>query len=204
MSYKRIKLDPDHYEMLTGKDKHEIDLIPGVLDIWFQWYADRDVMVSLLFADGKKIPYANGLRGSFNVQSLNVLSILIECTKTTTVCVAGSYRDMAVKEKLDPTKLTITPPAPAMLRLQDMVRREVARLTGGDEEIEVNDEDNLEDDLEDDEGFGTGYMEDEEPTPRKRPPKPSEKPGQGGTANRGGDEPVRDSGVSDVPKAAEA
>jgi len=164
MSYKRQKLNPSDFTILTGKDKHELELVPGTLDLWVQWYGDRDVMVSILYADGKRIPYMSGLRGSFNVQTPDVLSLLLECTKATTVAVCVSYKDMSIKEKLDPTPLVITPPAPGMLHLQDVVRAEIARITGGDDILEVDDEDNLEEDDEED-GFGPGFMEDEEVAP---------------------------------------
>lgn len=193
MSYKRQKIDPDQFVMLHGKEKHELELVPGVLDLWVQWYADRDVVVTLLYTDGKKIPYSNGLRGQFNVQTFNVLSILLECTKSTTVCVCVSYRDMAVKEKLDFTKLVIAPPAPAMLKLQHMVRTEVAKLTGGDDTIEIGDEDNLEDEGEADD-FGGGYMEDEEPlTPVPPVKKPAASP-SAPSGERSGGEPVGGAG----------
>lgn len=191
-TYRTIKFSPDQYKELTGREKHEVDVpFAEHLDLWVDWKADRDVIVWLYFQDGMRMPYANGLRGQFSVRTHGVISVVIACTKSTHVALCVQYKDLAVKEKKDWTPVEIAPPPPAELKLQDAVRRELARLgvySKDDELLEVSEEDNLEEEI-DDEGFGAGYMEEETPKPvRLRTRKPAESPGRGGAAPGGDDQ----------------
>lgn len=166
-TYRTLKLDAGQFTMLHGKERHEVELVPELVALWFEWYADRDVVVWLYYIDGKKIPYANGMRGSFSVRTKDVLSVVLECTKSTTICVCASYEDIMQKEKGDPTKLTVAIESQAELSLSENIRRELIRLGLRTETLEVDeDEDNLENDIPEDD-FGEGYMEDEEPVIRK-------------------------------------
>lgn len=203
--YRTIKFDPDQWVMLTGKDKYELELVPGWLDLWFEWRSTDDVTAWLYFVDGKRVPYASGRSGHFSVRTLNVLSVVLETLKRATTCVCISYRDLAKMEKGDPTKLTVEVMPPAQLSLQESVRRELIKLGVTNDTIEVDDEDNLEDDIPEDE-FGEGYMDPELPVeapPSKKVRKPAEEPGQGGSHDSGSAEPKPDSGVVEAPKPLE-
>lgn len=191
-TYKTVKFDPDQWMILTGKEKHELELVPGWLDVWVDWKADADVQVWLYFTDGKRVPYAGGKAGHFCVRTLNVLSVVLETLKRTTVSVCVSYQELSKKEKGDPTRITVQVPPPAVLSLQESVRRELIKLGLDHEQIEVDDEDNLEDDIPDEADFGEGYMDAEfVPTvPRKGKQSPA-----GGRTQ--GNDP---GGVPDGPK----
>lgn len=171
MTYRTLKLDVGQFTMLTGKEKYEIELVPELVALWFEWYADRDVQVWLYYIDGKRIPYASGLRGSFSVRTKDVLSVVLETTKAATVCACASYEDIRQKEVGDPTKLTIAIDNGAALTLGESIRRELVRMGVQTDTLEIDeDEDNLENDIA--EEFGDGYMEEEAPPPRpKKPPK---------------------------------
>lgn len=174
---KRQKIDPDQYTMFHGKETYEVEVpFAEDIDLWVDWLADRDVCVWLYYVSGKRIPYASGLKGHFNVQSSNVLSVVFQCTKSTTVLACVSYKDLARTDKLDYTPVAISPPPPAQLQLAALMDEAVTRRLQdmGVLKIDVDDEDNLEDEDED-EGFGPGFMEEEEPRPK--PFKPAAKPG---------------------------
>lgn len=190
MTPKRQKLDPDQYVMLTGKTEYEVELAPGVLDLWVEWYANETVTVSLLYASGLRLPYAKEVKGHFNVQTLNCLSVILGCSKSTTVCICVAYKELSKRERSEWTPVEIVPPRPAELQLSalvsEQVRRQLERMGVMEEKIEISEEDNLEEDI-DDEGFGAGYMEEEEPAPPRKPksaaedkPAPAKEPGSRG------------------------
>lgn len=165
-SYKTIRLNPDDFILLSGKEKHEVELpYAEHMDLWIEWKADRDVHVWLFFTDGKRIPFANGLSGHASIRTQRLLSVVLECTKSTTVAFCGQWKDLAVTEKADWTPVEIVPPDPVQFKLGQAVRVEMARmglLTPGEDSIDVSEEDNLEDDFDEGEQFGEGYMEADE------------------------------------------
>lgn len=166
-SYKRIEIPDSQYTMLHGGDKHEVELPHGDLDLWMEWYADKECVVWLYFDNGLTMPYANGMRGHFNVKTSNALSVVITCAKSATVVTCVKCKNLAVVEQADWTPVEIVPPRRAELQISALVSEQVRRelenmgvLT--DDKLEIGEEDNLEDDY-DDEGFGPGFMEEEEP-----------------------------------------
>lgn len=199
-TYRTLKLDADQFTMLHGKERHEIELVPNLVALWMEWYADKDVQVWLYYTDGKRIPYAHGLRGSFSVRTSDVLSVVLEATKTTTICVCASYEDVSQREKNDPTKLTVPITSTAELTLGENIRRELIKMGLQGDTLEVDDdEDNLEDDIPEDD-YGDGYMEDESPPP---PTKASRKPKGAPPASQDDlpmvSEPTDDSGSAPAP-----
>lgn len=202
---KRVKLDPDQFTMFHGKETHEIEMpYAEDIDLWVEWFADRDVCVWLYFTSGKRVPFASALKGHFNVKTSNVLSVVLQSPKSATILACVSYKDLAVTDKLDYTPVEIAPPPPAQLQLSSLmdeaIRRRLSEM-GIPDKLEVTDEDNLEDE-EDDEGFGEGYMEDEEPGPRK--PASAKKPRPGDSAPDGGVgvEPAGGAGAGDAKGSA--
>lgn len=177
-SYKRIKLENAQYTMLSGGTKHEIELPHGDLDVWTEWYSDDDCVVWLYWDNGLQLPYGHGKRGHFNVKAAGLISLVLTTKKSATVVVAVKYKNLAVVEQADWTPVEITPPKPAELQLSalinERVRFELERmgvLGRDDKTLEVSEEDELGDD-ESDEGFGPGYMEEEEPIDADAPEKP--------------------------------
>lgn len=167
-SYKRNTLDEGQFTLLSGP-KHEVELVPGDLDLWVQWYCSHALTVWLYFQSGMRLPYSVASAGSFNVRVRDILSVVLETDKEATVCVGVSYKELAIADKLDYTPVEITPPRAAQLDLSSMLTSEVKRqlaamgyIKPGDT-LEVDDEDNLEED--DDDDFGEGYMEEEQPVP---------------------------------------
>lgn len=179
-TYKTVKIDPEQYTMLHGKTQYEVELVPGVLDLWVEMYATEPVTVSLLYTGGLQLPYvAAQTHAQFSVRTLNVLSVILNCSKSCTVCVCVSWKDLAQREKSEWVKSVIVPPRPAELQLSSLidakVRAQLERMGVFDEKLEISEEDNLEEDI-DDEGFGVGYMEDEEPKPRPKKEKAKSEP----------------------------
>src|SRR5262245_33725208 len=128
-TYRTVKFSPDQYTMLSGSEKHEVEIpFAEHLDLWVDWKADRDVIVWLYFEDGKRMPYANGLKGQSSIRTGGVISVVLACTKSTTICACVQWKDLAVKEKKDWTPVEITPPASADLKLSAMVQKELMRL----------------------------------------------------------------------------
>lgn len=200
-TYRTLKLEPDQYTILHGSEKHEVEIpFAEALDLWVEWKADRDVIVWLYFEDGKRVPYTNGLRGHFSIRTRGVISVVLVCTKSTTVAACVSWKDLAVTEKKDWTPVEIVPPSSAELKLSQAVQRELARLGVYNESgtIDVSEEDNLEEDDEADE-FGEGFMEAEVPVPLSRA-EPGGNPAKKGGASKergpgdadGGDSPKSD------------
>lgn len=187
---KRQKVDAEDFDLVTLENgKTEIDLPMGDLDIWAEWYADKECVVWIYFDTGLTLPYAQGMNGAFNVLTKNAISLVLTSAKSATVAVCVKTKNLAIKEQADWTPVEITPPRPAELQISALVSEQVRRelenmgvLT--DDQLEVGDEDNLEDE-DDDEGFGPGYMEEEE-----LPPQPVRKKGAAGTSSPFGDAPA--------------
>lgn len=201
-SYKRQTFDHGQYTMLSGQERHEVELVPGDLDLWVEWYSPRDITVWLIFQSGVRVAYSNGLRGSFNVRVRDILSVVLETTKGNSLVVAVQYKELAVTDKLDYTPVVIDPPKGAQLDLSAIMRREVAEQLSRlgyvkeGEPLEIDEEDNLEED-DDDEGFGAGFMEDEVPVELPRRPR------AGGKGDKASDPLPGDSdpAVADQPPA---
>lgn len=195
ISYKTIRVDPDQWTMLSGKAKHEVELpfAEKDLDLWVEWRASEDMTLWLYFGDGKQMPYAHGLSGHCSIRTRNVISLVLTCSKNTVITVCVSYKDLSLNEsKTDWTPVEIIPPDPVQLKLAEAVRKELARmgvLTGPDEAVDLEEEDNLEEDDEPDE-FGAGYMQEEVPVarkPRGRAAGPATEPRPGNDAGGGDD-----------------
>lgn len=174
---KRQKIDAEDFTVLSG-DKHEIELPMGDLDIWAEWYSDKECVAWIYFDTGLTLPYATGQQGAFNVLTKNAISLVLTSAKSATVAVCVKSKNLAIKEQSDWTPVEIAPPRPGELQISALVSAQVrAELEKmgvlNDDTLEVDNEDNLEDEY-DDEGFGPGYMEEED-----LPPQP---PGKKGTA----------------------
>jgi len=211
-TYKRETFEQGQYTLLSGAAKHEVELVPGDLDLWVDFYSDREVVCWLYFQSGLRVPYRRGYSCSFNLRLRDVLSVVLETEKTATVVIAAQYKELAVGDKLDYTPIVIDPPRAAQLDLSAVMRREVAEYLNKmgyvkpGETLTVDDEDNLEEE-EDEEGFGPGYMEEEVPPTapvRGRGRKSPTASGEGGSASSdpgiGDSAAVGDKPAPDSPK----
>lgn len=192
-SYKRNKFNVEDFQALSSQ-KTEVEMPKdSVIDLWVEWYCSSPVTVNLIFATGIVVPYATSLSGHFNLQTVNLLSVLfVKEKKDADGAACVQYKDMAVKEKGDWTPVEIAPPPPLSVQLATLidtkVRDQLERMGVMQEKIDVSEEDNLEEDIEDDE-FGEGYMEDEEPIqkpkPRRKPAREPQPGDNGGSVNPG-------------------
>lgn len=198
ISSKRMKIDSGQFTLLSGKTKYEVEVpFAEHIDVWVEWKCDKEVTAWLYFANGITMPYAVATSGHFNVQTNDLLSIVLTTEKSATLCVAVSTKDLSKREKLDYTPVEIAPPAPGQLQLASVLTAEVRRQLAAmgvlkDTVIDVDEEDDLEDDLPEEDDQGEGYMDVEEPTLEKKkkakpePASPSNPPGDvdpGGNAS---------------------
>jgi len=173
---KRIPLAEAQFTMLSGSDKHEVELPHGEIDIWCEWYSDKECVVWIYYDSGLTIPYASGMKGHFNVKTVGAISLVLACPKSATVVTCVKTKNLNPAQHMEWTPVEIIPPRPAEMQISalvnDQVRRELERLgVLTDDKLEIGEEDNLEDEDED-EGFGPGFMEEEEPL---NPPPPRRK-----------------------------
>jgi len=166
--YKRQTFDEGQFTLLSGSLKHEVELVPGDLDLWVEWFSDGLVTVWLLFQSGKRIPYSQAASGSFNLKVRDVISLILEVnTKSSTIAASVLMKELAIKDKLDYTPVEIAVPKKAQMDLSALMSAEVRKqltamgIAAPGDTLEVEDEDNLEEEIPDE--FGPGYMEDEEP-----------------------------------------
>lgn len=204
MHYKRQPFNPADWAVLEGKTLHEIEIpFAEELDLWVDFRATDDVTLCLVFMDGKRIPYAHGSSGRFNLKTQGLISVQVLSSVKTLTALCMSWKDLWVKES-GFIPVVISPPSSAQIDLSVMMREEVRRQLEdrGILKLEVGDEDNLEED-ESDEGFGTGYMEEDDAiVQQRRAGKAAKKRGKSASVLPTGSSDVGASGAASEPAAA--